>query len=317
MSEVCHFCQDTLTGTCHFQPCKCPYYYHSDCFHHQIKYQDSDGISAIQCVTCETYYNREYISEWHRKLCNLFQTVSQKFFWLYGGAQAVGGVITLTLWDPNRLVDSLATVSVLYNALLWTLILLTSCYLERPTTYRILAWWVPSLMIMVAIMMYPKLWLDWIAIAISGALLNRTRRDIFILSSEFHYQRVVSRNHSQRFEMEELGTSDNLNDNPIVHDFSTMVSINPDLDESQPSTPRTLLTTEHVPSDTYLDLLDDDNGSPTTTNTTVKKTTEGDQPSDTEVKGVLEINDTNSQDSPKSQIISEADVIATENHTEF
>jgi hypothetical protein len=170
---------------------------------------------------------------------------------------------------------------------------------------------------MVAIMMYPKLWLDWIAIAISGALLNRTRRDIFILSSEFHYQRVVGRNHGQRFEMEELGTSDNLNDNPIVHDFSTMVSINPDLGESQPSTPRTLLTTEHVPSDTYLDLLDDDNGSPTTTNTTVKKTTEGDQPSDTEVEGVLEINDTDSQDSPKSQIISEADVIATENHTEF
>ena len=122
----CHFCEDTLTGTHHFKPCQCDHYYHADCFHYQVKCHGSDGISAIQCQHCHTYYERGYISSIHRHMYQMFRTISQKFFWLYGGIQTVTGVATIILWDPKHLIDSLATVSVIYNTVLWTAIMLTS-----------------------------------------------------------------------------------------------------------------------------------------------------------------------------------------------
>lgn len=251
MPNRCQLCEDELTGTHNFKPCQCDQYYHIDCFHHQIRYNDSDGISAIQCQTCQTYFRRDFISPRHQHIYQLFRTISQKFFWLYGGAQAVGGVATLVLWEPNHLVDSLAITSVIYNALLWTAILLTSTYLERPSTYKILAWWMPSLLLMVALLIYPKTWLDWVSMVVSGVLLTRTRREIFILSSEFHYQRVVSQNTADSFQMEELGSDNEPTDNPIV------------VDVSEPSSPE---VSPSVNSTVFGDFISNTNNRSTTEN---------------------------------------------------
>ena len=295
----CHFCQDPLTGTHHFQPCRCPHYYHVDCFHHQIRYQNSDGLSAIQCSTCETYYNREFHSNNHRRLCYLFQTISEKFFWLYGGFQAIGGVVTLMLWEPKHLVDTLATVSVLYNAVLWTTILLVNCYLERPNTYRTLVWWAPSLLLVVAITLYPKVWLDWISLAISSALLHRTRRDVFVLSSEYHYQRIVSLNSDQQFELEEIGHAGSSLDHPIVHDFSSMIT-------AETEQPTADLLTSHSASENYLDLPESDTASNDSDNTDTGEITGNESTPSSPVKS-LTINITSPD--PGQETVEEKEVV--------
>jgi hypothetical protein len=221
-APTCDFCDDTLLGTRLFQPCQCQRFYHADCFHYMLRYQ-LEGIDGLRCEVCNTYYKRRFINNRYRVICQSYQTLSQKFFWLYGGLQALAGIATIAWWGHKHLIDCVSLVSVGYNSILWCYILGVSAWLERPTTYKMLVWWAPSMLLLTVILIYPKVWLDWVSMGMAGALLHRTRREIFILSTEFHYQRVLSLREEGCLEMEEFA-SDTATDNPVITGGMTEVT---------------------------------------------------------------------------------------------
>ena len=190
-SITCDFCHELITGEV-IKPCKCDKYYHNTCIQH-ISNIAPDPLVIQKCDICYFKYKSTYKNKYDRYIYRYFNFISKKLYLNYTIFGLVGVITSLII---NKNIDSIfygMSISCLsYSCLIWSSIL-SSLYL-----YKLKDNWVPvvssifSILLIIINLHYSKNWFDWAILVIISALLVKTKKYLFILSSYYPYLIIIN-----------------------------------------------------------------------------------------------------------------------------
>jgi hypothetical protein len=194
---ICEFCQDFISDDS-IQPCVCNKFYHPACINHLVRLDDKP-LGLSQCNECQMIYQYDYKSACHRKLHFTFSRISVRYLSLYVLFCAVGTLLIGLCNGKDFVITGLALTNVVFVLCSWLTILITYLFLKlKPITEIIFGNFICLLMVTL-LATTPIGWLDWTFIAVSSALVARTKKYWFVLSSEYPYIQITDTSSSIQF----------------------------------------------------------------------------------------------------------------------
>lgn len=188
--ERCSFCEDTITGQC-IRPCHCEKTYHPSCINH-LAHQDERPLGLLRCDDCGVVMQYDYKTTRHQKMYHFFQWLGRNFLLIYTFTCGIATITSGVISGIDYLLSGLAYSNCIFALLCWLVILVMYCYLGLQGNKKLqVVFTLVSVILIMLLCLYPEGWLDWTCIAISGAIITRTKPFWFVLSSEYPYTQIA------------------------------------------------------------------------------------------------------------------------------
>ena len=185
-SIVCNFCNEPISGEV-IKPCRCDNFYHSHCLQH-IQNLNEDPLLMQKCETCHTTYNTRYKNTYDRCIYKYFTFHSRRLYYNYFAFGLLGTLISIIVdscLDSVFLGVSLGCLS--YSILVWGSISYANYHYNLLNNNFPIFSLCLSLILIISNTYYTKNWFDWATLALTSALITRTKSFLFVLSSYYPY----------------------------------------------------------------------------------------------------------------------------------
>ena len=200
-SLECDFCQEVISGEI-IKPCRCDKYYHNTCIQHITNISDNPLVFQ-KCEKCNCDYKTKYKNTYSKYIYKYFSYHSRYLYYNYTGFGLISLIINLIInSDINNVVYGITIGCLCYTSLICTSIALvfTLYDLNDKRIAYILSGF--SLLLSIINLSYQEHWLEGASLALSGVLLVKTKKNLFVLSSYYPY--LIIKNYYKHSKLEAI-----------------------------------------------------------------------------------------------------------------
>ena len=182
----CDFCQEAISGEI-IKPCRCDKYYHKTCIQHLTHVSD-DPLVFQKCEQCNSDYKTKYKNIYAMYIYKYFSYHSRKLYYNYSGSGLLGLIIDLSInRDLNSVFSGLTLGCLSYLSLLWISVIIVINLYHLTDKIQAYLFSSVSVLLLVLNLYIQEHWLEAASIALSGAILVKSKKYLFVLSSYYPY----------------------------------------------------------------------------------------------------------------------------------